>query len=106
MTGISFTSDHLGTIDADRNKLLAKAQDIRMRNVRPMPYEPNTWPMVFEGTIDGKRAVAVVNDTPQTRTWTMEELNMPQECFDLLDEKSVTYNITLAGEDAVLLIAR
>ena len=106
MTGISFTSDHLGTIDTDRNILLAKAQNIRMRNVRPMTFEPNTWPMTFEGTIDGKRAVAVVNDTPQTRVWTMDELGMPQECFDLLDEKNVTYNITLTGEDAVLLVER
>ena len=106
MTGISFTSDHLATIDPDRNQLLAKAQNIRMRDVRPMPYEPNTWPMTFEGTVDGKRAVAVVNDTPQMRTWTMAELGMKDECFDLIDDKNVNYSITLEREDAVLLVER
>ena len=105
MTGISFTSDHLGTINPERNALLAKAQNIRMRNARPLNSLPNIWPMEFEGSIDGKRAVALVNDTAAVKTWKLEELGLPEHCFDLLDDKKVFHELTMNGEDAALLIA-
>ena len=105
MTGVSFTSDHLGTINPERNALLAKAQDIRMREVRPLNTVPNIWPMEFEGTVNGKRAVALVNDTPGIKTWKLADLGLPEHCFDLLDERKVFNEITMNGEDAALLIA-
>ena len=105
MTGISLTSDHLGTINPDRNALLAKAQDIRMREVRPLNTVPNIWPMEFEGTVNGKRAVALVNDTPGIKTWKLADLGLPEHCSDLLDERKVFNEITMNGEDAALLIA-
>ena len=61
--------------------------------------------LAFEGTINGKRAVAVVNDTSLEKTWTLEELGMPENCIDLLDDKKVFNSITLQGVNAVLLIA-
>ena len=103
MTGVSLTSDHLGKINANRNELLAKAQNIRMRDARPMKVVPNTWPREFEGTIDGQRAVALINDTEAPITWQMADLNLPEECRDLLDERKVIGEITLDPHDAVLL---
>jgi alpha-galactosidase len=105
MTGISLTSDHLGTINPERNALLAKAQNIRMHNARPMNSIPNIWPMEFEGTIEGKRAVALVNDTAGSKTWKLAELGLPEHCYDLLDDKKVFHEITMNGEDAALLVA-
>lgn len=105
MTGVSLTSDHLGTINPDRNALLAKAQDIRMRNVMPLNAVPNIWPRAYEGTIDGERAVALVNDTERALTWKMSEIGMSENCVDLLDEKKVIHEITLVPHDAVLLTA-
>lgn len=105
MTGVSLTSDHLGTINPDRNALLAKAQNIRMRNVMPFNVTPNIWPRTFEGTVEGKRAVALVNDTESPLSWKMEHLRMPEKCSDLLDEKTVIHEITLVPHDAVLLVA-
>ena len=105
MTGVSFTSDHLGKISAGRNALLAKAQNIRMRNVRPFKSTPNHWAELFEGEIDGRRAVAVINFSENCREWTLADLNMPEKCIDLLDEKSVSYELALASHDAVLLVA-
>ena len=105
MTGVSLTSDHLGTINPERNALLAKAQDIRMRDVRPLNSIPNIWPMEFEGTVDGKRAVAVVNDTSAVRTWKLADLGLPEHAIDLLDDRKVFHEITMNGEDAALLIA-
>ena len=103
MTGVALTSDHLGKINANRNELLAKAQNIRMRDARPMKVVPNTWPREFEGTIDGQRAVALINDTEAPITWQMADLNLPEECRDLLDERKVIGEITLDPHDAVLL---
>ncbi|MBR2373073.1 MAG: alpha-galactosidase [Lentisphaeria bacterium] len=105
MTGVSFTSDHLGTINSNRNELLGKAQNIRMRDVQPMNAAPCIWPREFEGTVNGSRAVALVNYDDRPRTWTMESVSMPERCVDLLDDKKVVGEITLEGHDAVLLVA-
>ena len=105
MTGVSLTSDHLGTINPERNALLAKAQDIRMRNARPLNSIPNIWPMEFEGTIEGKRAIALVNDTQGSMTWKLADLGLPEHCHDLLDDRKVFHEITMDGIDAALLIA-
>lgn len=104
MTGVALTSDHLGTINPDRLSLLAKAQNIRMRDAQPMKGEPDVWPMEFEGVIGGKRAVAVVNDSRIIRTWKLSELGFNGNCIDLLDDKKVTFELTLSPEDAVLLV--
>ena len=105
MTGVALTSDHLGTINADRNALLAKAQDIRMRDARPFKVTPGVWPRAFEGTVEGRRAVALVNDTEQEITWTAKELDLPENCIDLLDGRRILSEIALAPHDAVLLTA-
>ena len=105
MTGVSLTSDHLGTINPERNALLAKAQDIRMREVRPLNSIPNIWPMEFEGTVNGKRAVALVNDTPAVKVWKLADLGLPEQVYDLLDDRKVFHEITMNGEDAALLTA-
>ena len=105
MTGVALTSDHLGTINADRNALLAKAQDIRMRDARPFKVTPGVWPRAFEGTVEGRRAVALVNDTEQEITWTAKELELPENCVDLLDGRRILSQIALAPHDAVLLTA-
>ena len=105
MTGVSFTSDHLGLIDPDRNELLAKAQDIRMRKVRPFNSVPNAWADTFEGVVDGKRAVAVVNFSDTAKIQTLESLQMPEKCVDLLDGRRVLHTLTLEPHDAVLLVS-
>ncbi|MBO7327669.1 MAG: hypothetical protein J6W00_02735 [Lentisphaeria bacterium] len=105
MSGVAMTINHLGTISPARNTLLAKAQNIRMRNARPFLCEPDVWPDTFEGTIDGKRAVAAVNTGDTVRILSMEELGLPQNCIDLLDEKKIPGELCLAPHDAVLLIA-
>ncbi|MBQ9501053.1 MAG: alpha-galactosidase [Lentisphaeria bacterium] len=104
MTGLSLTSDHLGKISPERNALLAKAQNIRMRNARPLNSIPNIWPQEFEGTVDGRRAVALVNDTRAEKVWKLAELGLPEHCRDLLDDREVFNEITMNGEDAALLI--
>jgi len=105
MTGISLTSDHLGTISPERNALLAKAQNIRMRDARPLNSIPNIWPMEFEGLIDGRRAVALVNDTDGPKTWKLADLGLPEHCFDLLDDRKVFSELTMEHSDAALLVA-
>lgn len=76
-----------------------------MRNARPFLCEPDVRPGTFEGTIDEKRAVAAVNTGDTVRILSMEELGLPQNCIDLLDEKKIPGELCLAPHDAVLLIA-
>ncbi|MBE6385377.1 MAG: alpha-galactosidase [Lentisphaerae bacterium] len=106
ITGVALTSDHLGKIDADRNALLAKAQNIRMRDARPMNVKPNIWPREIEGTIDGKRAVALVNDTCEPMTWKSADIGLSEKMYDLLDGGEFNGEVTLASHEAVLLMDR
>ena len=95
----------VGTINPEFNALLAKAQNIRMRDARPLNSIPNIWPMEFEGTVEGKRTVALVNDTDGIKTWKLADLGLPEHCYDLLDDRKVFHEITMDCEDAALLIA-
>ena len=76
-----------------------------MREARPLNSIPNIWPMEFEGKINGKRAVALVNDTEEIKTWKLADLGLPAHCYDLLHDRKVFHEITIDREDAALLIA-
>ncbi len=105
MTGVSITSDNLATIDPDRLALLGKAQNIRMRNARPV-VKPDTyleWPAIFEGTVDGQRAVALMNETTSDATYTFADLGLPDECVDLLEDQKYSTEVVVPPHDAVLL---
>ncbi len=105
MTGISITSDHLGTIAPDRLALLGKAQNLRMRSARPVITEwKNEWPSIYEGTVDGKRAVALINETDSAVKYRFADLGMPEKCTDLLEERVYTSEIEIPSHDAALLV--
>ena len=102
LTGISITSDRLDTIAPDRLHLLGLAQKYRMRNVRPFRQIPGQWPFFFEGTIAGKRSVAVFNDSAGKLPCRFEELGLPEKCLEILTEKSVRNELTVPPHDAAL----
>lgn len=104
MTGVSLTSDHLGRISPERNALLAKSQNIRMRDPRPLKSVPNCFPAEWEGMIDGNRAVALVNDTGKVKSWLLADLGLPEHCYDLLDDRKIFHEITMESCNAALLI--
>ena len=106
MTGIAFSSDHLGTIAPDRLQLLEKAQNIRMREVRPFQEEAGLWPMLYEGTIDGRRAVAVFNDTRFTKEYTLEKLGLHGICMDLLEDMEIKDTFEISSHNAMLLVEK
>ena len=106
MTGVCITSDCLATIAPERLALLGKAQKYRMRDCMPLLHSNlNRWPQVFEGTIDGKRAIVMINDSEQDMEYTFEELQLPKECVELLTDAKLTERITLPPHDAALLTA-
>ena len=106
LTGVSLTSDHLGTIAPERLALLGRAQNIRMRDPRPVNWQVNLWPQVFSGTVNGKKALAIFNDSEKEVVYCFADYGMPAECREVLDTPSVRYNkIILPAHDAALLIA-
>ena len=106
MTGVCITSDHLGTIASDRLDLLGKAQNLRMCDVKPVltGYKCE-WPSIYEGTLNGQRALALLNETPSSIRYIFSDLNLPDKCVDLLDEKKYFKEFELPSHDAVLLTA-
>ena len=106
LTGVCLTSDHLARIGTDRNRLLGVAQRIRMRNVRPLDWPAGSWPKLMEGTVNGKYAVAIFNDSESKGTWKFEEIGLPAECKELLEDAVYSNEITLEPHDAALLIGK
>ena len=106
LTGIAITSDHLGRITTDRLALLERAAEYRLRNARPWKWEPDSWPQVFTGILNGKRGAVIFNDTPDIQTFSLRELgfNNAEELLHPLGELGNA--IVLASHDGALLVEK
>jgi alpha-galactosidase len=108
MTGISLTSDNLSVIDPDRLELLGRAANIRMRDMKPFNWNlSRPWPDVFTGTVDGRRAVAIANDSDQWKEYRFDEiaLDPAQDAEEILHPSGKRkYTVAVAPHDAVLLV--
>ena len=102
LTGIAITSDNFNTIAPERMKILGTAQKYRMRNVRPFLYRCGQWFQFFKGTINGKYAVAVFNDSESEMLCDLSNLGLPEKTIDLLTEKVVEKVYILPKHDAAL----
>lgn len=106
MTGTVITSDHLGRISEDRLALLQTASKTRIKNIKPHEWRPGYWPRIFSGTVDGRNAVAVFNDTPQISRWKLEELNISSSNSELLHPMGkISDELELYPHDAALIVA-
>ena len=106
ITGVAITSDNLATIAPDRFEILAKAANLRMRGVRPVKWDSMTWPRTFSGTIDGRKAAAVINDTEEMIEFSFQDLLLDpkKEAEELLAGLGKRkYTIAVPPHDAVLL---
>ncbi|MBO4513311.1 MAG: alpha-galactosidase [Victivallales bacterium] len=102
VTGVCLTSDNLATISPERNRLLGAAQRYRLRDARPFQYHLGQWPQFFEGSIDGKRGVAVFNDSEQVMVCDFAKLGLPERCAELLTGATYAYGVELPPHDAAL----
>lgn len=106
ITGVAITSDNLATIAPDRFEILGKAANLRMRGVRPVKWDSMTWPRAFSGTIDGRKAAAVINDTEEMIEFSFQDLLLDpkKEAEELLAGLGKRkYTIAVPPHDAVLL---
>ncbi len=107
MTGISLTSDNLSTILPERLEILGKAAKLRMRDVMPIKWESMTWPQTFSGTVAGKKAAAIINDTEIMQEYKFEDLLLdPEKDAEeiLQDLGKRKYTVCVPPHDAVLLV--
>ncbi|MBO4630794.1 MAG: hypothetical protein J5858_02615 [Lentisphaeria bacterium] len=77
-----------------------------MRDTRSLNSISSIWSMDFEGSIEGKRAISLGNDTKGIKTWKLADLWLPKHYYDLRDDWNVFHEITMNGEDATLLIIK
>lgn len=106
LTGVTITSDNLGTIDPMRLALLDFAAKTRLEDVRPRNWGAYSWCQMWEGTIDGKHAVAIVNDTDFPKTFALSDAGFEGECDELLQGLGVIKGeLTLDAHDAALVVA-
>ena len=104
LTGVAITSDHLGTIAPDRLALLGRTARYRLKEARPHNWVCNRWPYAFTGTVDGKKAALLLNDSNEPITFKFAELGLSASCRELLQEAGeVVDSFTLAPHDAALI---
>ena len=107
VTGVAITSDNLNTITPERLALLSRAATIRMRDARPVDFKLWGHPSVFAGTVDGRRAVAAINETETAREFAFEALTLDpaREAEEILHPLGARkYTVTVPPHDAVLLV--
>lgn len=113
MTGFSLTSDKLDLLPPERLELLGRAAKYRMRDVLPAKLMLEWWestPTTFSGTVDGKKALAIINYDKVARTWNLGEIEgfsadkSYEEILHPLGE--IKGSVTLDGIDAVLLVEK
>lgn len=104
LTGVVITSDHIATLPPDRLALLKRSATLRLKNPRPVDCRPGYWPQLFEGTVNGRRSIAIFNDAPRTREWKINEwgISAAEELLHPMGRLGET--ITLAAHDAALLV--
>lgn len=103
LTGVAITSDNLGTIDPMRLALLDLAAKTRMQDVQPVSWEMYHWCQMWEGTINGKRAVAFVNDTDFDREFPLAEAGI-EEGDEILQGLGIVKGaLRIAAHDAALV---
>ena len=104
VTGVAVTSDNLSTIAPDRLELLQKAAVLRLHNPRPALWEPDSFVQVFEGTCDGRHAIAVFNDSRITMNYNLAELGFHGPVEELIGGGTIQNGIlTLPEHDAALV---
>ena len=66
-------------MDPERIELLGRGAKYRMRNVMPLQWDLCVWAKIFTGTVDGRRAVAVVNDTDSEMSVNLSEIGLREK---------------------------
>ena len=105
ITGVAFTSDRLDKMGEDRLRLLSLAAKLRIRDLKPLDWENKVYSYLFEGVVDGCRAIAIFNYSEYPQKFKLSELNMPAVCRELLHPlEKVSDLIEIASHDAVLIV--
>ena len=104
LTGVAFTSDRLDLVDDYGKSLLQFASKNRIRNACPVDWKEHAWPNVYEGTLNGKRAIAIFNYSEILRTWKMSDLGLTNAVEMLHPMGEVSGAIELPPHDGTLLV--
>lgn len=105
ITGMAFTSDHLGLISDERLALLKRAAETRLTNVVPLRWKKNDWLRCFFGEIAGQQAVALFNDTDDIMCYELIDLGFEHMATEILHPMGrINHKLTLNPHDAALLI--
>ena len=106
LTGICLTSDHLGRITSERMEILERAAKYRLKNALPEDFASYRWPYTFSGTVNGKKALLLLNISEKEKTWKFSDYGLPETCCEvLIGQGGVTGKLTLPPHDAALVIA-
>jgi alpha-galactosidase len=106
LTGVVITSDPVASLPPARMALLKRAANLRVKNPRPVDSRPGYWPQLFEGTLEGRRAIAIFNDAPHAQEWKISALGLSAAEELLHPMGRLGETITVAAHDAALLVER
>ena len=111
ITGICMTGDRMEELEPARVQLLTIASKCRLRNLRPIDWKLNQWPMVFTGTMNCKKATALYNWTEHDVQFTRKDMNFsPKDHLAVIlgehPGTAIHEQLTLAPHDAALITVK
>lgn len=105
MTGVSFTSDPIGTMSSGRIALLARACTLRVATGMRWLNVPDPNIEIFEGLLEGRKCLCIFNFGRKEIVVSQKELGMePGMCEMLHPLGVIEESVKIGGHDAILIV--
>ena len=103
LSGAAFTSDCYDLLSESERALLNRGLELHMTGLFPQKWDYRKWDIIFTGTLNGRRALAVINDTPEEMEIDFSEFGFHSVLCELLHPKGLcSGTIRIPSHDAML----
>ena len=89
LSGVAFTSDCYDLLSENERTLLNLGLELHMTGLFPQKWDYRKWDIIFTGTLNGRRALAVINDTQEEMEVDFSEFGFHSALSELLHPRGL-----------------
>ncbi|MDY5696134.1 MAG: alpha-galactosidase [Victivallales bacterium] len=103
LSGVAFTSDCYDLLSENERTLLNLGLELHMTGLFPQKWDYRKWDIIFTGTLNGRRALAVINDTQEEMEVDFSEFGFHSALSELLHPRGLcSGTVRIPPHDAML----
>lgn len=105
LSGVAFTSDRYDLLTEKERTLLSLGLNLHMTDLFPQKWDYRKWDVIFTGKVNGRRALAVINDSNGEMEIHLDEFVCMEGIFELLHPlETCSRTIRIPPFDAMLFV--